>query len=63
MKLELNREDLKRTKGEIRFSSQLKKYKEGGEVKLAIDHHIVSTLNSKDKEEKADVDRSIEQRH
>lgn len=55
MKLELTREDLKRTKGNIRHSAKIKKFKGGGEVKLAIDHHIVNTLNTKDKEEQNDA--------
>ncbi|HCZ24938.1 MAG TPA: hypothetical protein DHV05_08910 [Acholeplasmataceae bacterium] len=60
MKLELSREDLKRTKGEIRYSLRIKKFKEGGDVKLAIDYHIVSTLNTKDKEEKNGVCRNVD---
>lgn len=55
MTLKLSREDLKRTKGEIRHSLKIKRYKESQEVKNAIDHHIIQTTNIKDKEDKNHV--------
>jgi hypothetical protein len=45
MKLELSRDDLKRTKGEIRHLIKIKRYKGLNEVKNAIDYHIIQTVN------------------
>lgn len=51
MKLELTREDLKRTKGEIRYLLKIKRYKGSNEVKNAIDHHIIQTVNNSKKQD------------